>query len=104
MAGQDEKPEASTGPKPRQSTLVFRLLNPELFVRPRTWVTVVGTLAFVSSIAFIGWRSLEYQREEAERLEYEQAVREREERRKKKLEAHKRKKRRQDDDDGNNDS
>ncbi|KXJ05144.1 Small integral membrane protein 8 [Exaiptasia diaphana] len=43
------------GPQVRQSTFAFRLINPELFIKPNKVVMFCGVAALVGCVAYIGY-------------------------------------------------
>lgn len=77
-------------PPRREGSRLFKILNPELFVRPRRWATILGSLAFLATVAFIANKNFEYSLEQAEMKEYEEKMardfKKRQERVRKKLE------------------
>lgn len=53
---------ASTGSggssRTRQSSFAFRLINPELFIKPNKVVMVSGTAAIIGCVLFLGYMNL----------------------------------------------
>lgn len=47
----------------RQSTFAFRLINPELFIKPNKVVMVSGTVAIVGCLLFLGYMNLSRRQE-----------------------------------------
>eukprot|EP00898_Chlorokybus_atmophyticus_P004530 jgi/Chlat1/5078/Chrsp33S05073 len=63
------------GPYKQPSTRLFRILNPELFVRPNPVVGFIGTAAFIAILGSLWYEKREYDRKQLQQAELERAKR-----------------------------